>query len=138
VRNGWILVQFRTRTPSGVGTRHFVLTRRSGRYVKQPLFTKRQACSLLYWFKTGRPVFGGTDRRTLAVGLRIRKAGRVKLTLRRHGTVVRRLASRSLKGGGRLTLRVRPRGLPAGIYRVWADVRSGGRHRTAALTVRRL
>ena len=137
-RDGYILVLFRTRTPAGTGTRHFVLTRRGGRYVKQPVFKKRAACVFLRSFQISRPVFGGTTRRTLAVAARMRKAGRVRLTLRRNRKVVRKLATRRLPAGGRIALRVRPRGLPVGVYRVWIDVRSGGKRRAAVLTARRL
>jgi len=138
VRNGFVLVQLRTRTPDGLGTRSFTLLRRGGRYVKRPAYTKRAGCVLLRSFRINRPVFGGTTGRRLAIAVRIRKAGRVRITLRRNGKVVRKLANHRLAAGQRIKLRVRPRALRVAAYRVRVDVRSGGRHRVAVLTARRL
>ena len=138
VRDGFVLVQLRTRTPNGTGVRSFGLMRRGGRYETRPVYTKRSACVLLRTFRIGRPVFGGTTGRRLGVAVRIRDAGRVRVTLRRNGKVVRKLANRKLKAGGRIALRVRPRGLPVAAYRVRVDVRSAGKRRAAVLAARRL
>jgi hypothetical protein len=138
VRDGYVLVQLRTRTRQGTGVRSFTLLRRGGRYLKRPAYVKRSACVLLRSFRIGRPVFGGTTRRKLGVALRIRKAGRVRMTLRRDGRVVRRLANRRLQPGGRIVLHIRPRALRVAAYRVRVDVRSAGKRRAAVLTARRL
>jgi hypothetical protein len=138
VRDGYVLVQLRTRTSQGAGVRSFTLLRRGARYRKRPAYTKRSACVLLRSFRIARPVFGGTTRKRLGVVLRIRKAGRVRVTLRRNGHVVRRLANRRLRPGGRIVLHVRPRKLRVAAYRVRVDVRSAGKRRAAVLTARRL
>jgi hypothetical protein len=138
VRDGYVLVQLRTRTGAGTGVRSFTLLRRGGRYLKRPAYTKRSACVLLRTFRIARPVFGGTTRRRLGVAVRIRKAGRVRVTLRHNGRVVRKLANRKLRAGGRIVLHVRPRRLSVAAYRVRVDVRSQGKRRAAVLTARRL
>jgi hypothetical protein len=135
-----VLVQLRTRTPAGTGLRSFTLLRRAGRFVKRPAYVKRSACVFLRSFTLGRPVFGGTTRRQLGVSVRMRGTpGRVRITLRRGGKVVRTLAgSRRLGAGKRIRLRVRPRGLGVAAYRVRVDVRAAGKRRAAVLTARRL
>jgi hypothetical protein len=138
LRDGYVLLQFRTRTTKGVGHRNFLLVRRNGRFTKVWLYTVKSACSVLRVFSASRPVFGGTTGRQLGVVLRMRNAGRVRITLRRGARVVRKLASRRLSAGQRIRLRVRPRGLLRGAYLVRADVASGGAKRVAVVTVRRL
>jgi hypothetical protein len=137
-RDGVLLVQFRTQTPSGLGVRNLLLRRRHGRYASLSAYTKRKACSLLRTFSLTRPVFGGSTSRRLGVTVRVRHASRIRLTLRRGGHVVRTLSSRRLRAGQRVRLYVRPRGLAVAAYAVTLDVTSGSRRGSAVISSRRL
>jgi hypothetical protein len=138
VRDGYVLVQLRTRTARGTGMRSFLLQRTRGRYFKRPAITRRGACRFLRSFRLVRPVFGGSSARALPAAIEMRVAGRVTVRLLRGSRVVRRVASRTLAPGGRLSLRIRPQRVPAGRVRLQVRVRSGGVTRTAVLTARRL
>ena len=125
---------------AAVDERRVVLQRRGGRFVRRRAYVKRVDCRVLSRFALSGPVFGGRTLRRLAVRYRLARGARARVDLLRRGHVVRRLSRlRRVPAGRTRTIRVRPRTLARGAYRVRLTVRSGGgKARRMTLTARRL
>jgi hypothetical protein len=139
---GYYTVRLRARRPGGgLDVRRFVLERRASRFVRRAPFVKRVSCGVLSRFALGSPVFGGRTGRRLAGRYRLARRARVRVDLVRRGKVVRRLArSRSVRAGRTRTVRIRPRGLGRGAYRVRLTIRrtAASKPRRVVLTAHRL
>jgi hypothetical protein len=130
VTDGFLVVRLRARTPHGVEVRRLALRRVGGRLRARPAFQRRATCSALRSFSLGRPVFGGATGIRLTISYRLAQAARVTIRITHAGRTAKRITRR----GSAARIRVRPRGLPAGDYRIRisaAGVRS-------VLTARRL
>jgi hypothetical protein len=84
-------------------------------------------------FKLRRRTFGGRAG-ALVVSFRLARKGRAVVDVLRGRKVVRRVSARTRKGSRTYRLRVSPRGLARGSYRI--RLRAGGA--TAILKARRL
>ena len=139
---GYYTVRLRApRAGGGSDVRRFVLERRGGRFVRRAPYVKRVSCKVLSRLSLGSPVFGGRTGRRLTVRFTLARRARVRVDLVRRGKVVRRVArSRMVRAGRARTVRVRPRGLARGAYRVRLTIRRGGgaKARRVALTAHRL
>jgi hypothetical protein len=141
-RRGYFTVRLRMRLPDGgVDERRTVLERvRGGRFVRRPPSVRRSPCRVFTRFKVHAPVFGGTDRRRLVVHYALARTASTRVDLVRGRRVVRRLAgARRVRAGRLRTLRVAPRGLDRGRYRVRLTIRrAGARAQSVTLAARRL
>jgi len=119
---------------AGGGTdvrRVVVLRSRHGSVKHVRGFTRAPSCGVLRQVRLNRPAFGGATGRKLKVRIRLDRARTARVELVRHGRVVRRVR---LGAAAEHRVKVRPRGLARGKYRV--RVTAGGA--TARLTARRL
>ncbi|MEJ7893281.1 MAG: hypothetical protein WKF94_11645 [Solirubrobacteraceae bacterium] len=115
------------------------LRRTGGRFAQRPRFARQDGCGLIRSFKLNRPVFGGSQQRSLGVAYRLKGAGRVRVTVadaRRR--VVRRFAVQRVGAGRVGRLRIPSRGIKPGDYQVKLSVVGPGRRAAAKLTARRL
>jgi hypothetical protein len=140
VGNGVYIVRFTKRLAGGrVDVRRMVLERRRGRWHRLPDYYRRVSCGRLSSFKLTRPVFGGTTRRPLGIAFRVSSPSRVSVSVLRGRRVVKRFRTRTRAARRTHRLRLTPRGLRRGPYRVVLRVRPrGGTPLTATLTSRRL
>jgi hypothetical protein len=139
VRNGYYFVRFRMRLADGsLDVRRIALQRKGGRFRLRPTFYHRESCGLLRWFRATRPVFGGRTKRGMSLSYRLNAGGRVAVTVRRGGRVVRRFAARDSAPARTYRLRLRSRGLRAGDYVATLVARSGGGTARKRVTVRLL
>jgi hypothetical protein len=140
VRDGIYIVRFTKRLARGrVDVRRVVLERRRGRWRRLPDYYRRVSCGRLSSFKLTRPVFGGTTRRSLGIAFRVSTRSRVGIVVLRGRRVVKRFRTSSRAPRRTHRLRLSPRGLRRGAYRVRLTVRPArGEPLTATLTARRL
>jgi LVIVD repeat len=138
VSDGYYLVRYRTRTAGGVDTRRVALRRRNGRWSTRPAFERPDGCGLIRRFKLERPVFGGRSARSLGISYRLARAARVRVTVTRGATVVRRFRARNAAAGRTHRLRLGARRLARGDYRVRIDARGAGERVATSAVSRRL
>ena len=139
VRDGYLFARFSMQTPNGTDTRRITLRRSKGRFVKRPDFYRRATCDALPSFKIERPVFGGASNRPLNISFRIAKPGRVQVDVVRGAKRVKRFGPTNRRAGVTHRLRLDPKALAKGEYRVRITVLvPGGRPLTATLVARRL
>ena len=119
--------------------RRFVVERRGGRWHRRRAFARRPGCGTLRAFALGLPVFGGTTRRKLAVSYRLGARRTARVSVVRGKRVVRRYKAHSRRAGRTFRMKIRPRGLRRGTYRVRLRLsRKGTKTRRFTLTAKRL
>jgi murein tripeptide amidase MpaA len=138
VQNGYLFARFSIQTPDGVDVRRLTLRRSRGRFVRRPDFYRRATCDRLPSFKVERPVFGGRTNRALNISFRLDQTARVRLQVVRGTRVVARFGPSTRRAGVTHRLRVDPKRLRAGEYRIRITVEGGARPLTATLVARRL
>jgi hypothetical protein len=140
VGDGVYIVRFTKRLASGrVDSRRIVLERRHGKWRRRPDYYRRVSCGRLSSFKLSRPVFGGTTRRRLGIAFRVSAPSRVSLSVLRGRRVVKRFRTTTRAAHRTHRLRLSPKGLRRGAYRVAIRVRPrGGKPLAASLTSRKL
>ncbi|HEV2814970.1 MAG TPA: prolyl oligopeptidase family serine peptidase [Solirubrobacteraceae bacterium] len=140
VGDGVYIVRFTKRLRGGrVDVRRVVLERRRGKWRRLPDYYRRVSCGRLSSFKLTRPVFGGTTRRPLGIAFRVSTRSRVGVRVLRGKKVVKRFRATTRAARRTHRLRLVPRGLRRGTYRVVLDVRpQRGKRLRATLTSRRL
>jgi hypothetical protein len=117
--------------------KHVGLRRSRGRFRRVGAFRTRAGCGVIRSASLARPVFGGAAAKPLDTWLRLNVPGRVTVTIRHSGRVVRRFAARDRVAGRTFRLRARPRA--RGVYRVVVRAKpSGGAAQTVALFSTRL
>jgi hypothetical protein len=137
LRDGYYLVRLRSRAGDGsTDVRRVALRRVGGRFRRGPAIERRSACGLVRSFALGRPVFGGAPRaRALGISLRLAERRRARVEVRRGRRLVKRYRARRYAAGRTYRLRLSPKRLQPGRYRVTLRV---GRGRAATLGARRL
>ena len=139
---GYFTVRARMKLPGGaVDERRAVLERvRGGRFAKRPASVRRSSCRVFTRFALGAPVFGGRTSRRQTVRYALARTARTRVELLRGRRVVRRLAgARRVRAGRLRTVRLRPRGLRDGRYRVRLTILHGdARAQRVTLTTRKL
>src|SRR3954454_3012452 len=139
LRDGYYFARFSEAFGGGrVDVRRVTLQRVHGRFHLRPSFYRRASCGLLTSYKLERPVFGGRSTRALNAAYRLSSAGRVTVTVRRSGRLVRRFKTTSARAHHTYRLRLSARRLKRGTYTVRLQAVSGSRKVTATLTSRRL
>jgi acyl-homoserine-lactone acylase len=135
LRDGRYFARFRIRSESGkLDDRYLAFVVRHGRIHRLPGFRRADGCGTIRSFALSHPVFGG---RGLRISYRLRRAGRVSVTVRRGRRVVKRFRARTRSDGRARSLKLGG-GVPRGTYRVRIVARSGGRRATARLSAVRL
>jgi hypothetical protein len=139
VRDGIFMVRFRLRESSGlVDTRRLDRERRGGRWSNRPAHYGREGCTLLRSYKLERPVFGGTNRRSLGIAYRVLEESRVTVTVKRGSKVVKRYRAATRGPGRAHRLRLSQKGRPRGDYKVTVRATRNGRSQSRTLTSRKL
>jgi hypothetical protein len=130
---------YSVRVRSGGDVRRFVVARRGGRFHRRRGSARRPGCGTLRAYALGLPVFGGTQRKRLAVSYRLGSARTARVTVLRGKRVVRRTRARSRRAGRTYRVRIAPRGLRPGTYRIRLTLsRRGTRTRRFTLAAQRL
>ncbi|HEX8206967.1 MAG TPA: hypothetical protein VF587_12980 [Solirubrobacteraceae bacterium] len=129
VRDGIYVV----RITSSRDRREFTLLRRRGRWFAARGHRRREGCGLIRSFALSRPVFGGRQRRALRIAFRLDRPARVVVRVRRGRKVVKRFRVNARRAGQTHRLRLRPRRLRRGPYRV--TLTAVGRRSRASATV---
>ena len=114
------------------------LVRRGGRFAPAPAFYRRTSCATLTSYRLTRPVFGGSQRRTLEVAFRLARSGSARIDLLRGKRVVRSTAAQTYAAGRFHRRTFSAKGLPPGIYRVRLTYQGDQGSLTATLFARRL
>ena len=133
--DGVYVVRFRV--PIGKGrtdVRRLTVQRKAGRFRVRPDYYRRASCDTLNAFKLERPVFGGPQNRALNVAYRLRKTGRVTVTVSRGTRVLKRFAAGTRRANRTFRLRLPSESIKRGDVRVRLQVGST----TATLVSRRL
>ena len=131
---GWYVVHIRR----GAALRRLALQRRGGRFRRRGGFDRRPSCDLVRTFRLAGPVFGGSRRASLRAVVRVARRARVRVTVRRGRRVVLRFATRTVRAGHTLRLRLKDHGIRRGRYTVRLAARSGRTVVRATLAARRL
>jgi hypothetical protein len=139
VGDGYYVVRYRIRFGGGAETRRVALRRRHGRFSVLAPYERPEGCGLLASYKLARPVFGGADRRALAISYRVNQAAQVSLSVRLGSRVVRRYRRRDARPGTTYRLRFAG-GRASGHYRFRLSVAplSGRKRLVTALIAHRL
>jgi hypothetical protein len=122
----------------GRDARRFALVRSNGRFRRARAFHRRPSCGLLRQFRLARAVFGGRRNHRLAIAYRLGRRARVGVTVLRGRRVVRRFRAASRAGERVHRLRLAPRGLPRGEYRIRLTAVAGNTRVVSTLGARRL
>ena len=138
VGDGYLFARFSIKAPEGVDTRRLTLRRSKGKFAKRPDFYRRATCDALPSFKIERPVFGGASNRPLNVSFRLVDPARVRVDVLRGDKVVKKFGPTSRRAAVTHRLRVDPKSLPRGEYRVRITVFIGTRPLVTTLVARRL
>jgi hypothetical protein len=138
VGNGYLFARFSIRTRDGLDVRRLTLRRSRGRFVKRPDFYRRATCDALPSFKVERPVFGGRTNRPLNVSFRLADPSRVRVEVLKGNRRVRSFGPTNRRAGVTHRLRIDPKKLDKGEYRIRITVLTGARPLTATLVARRL
>jgi hypothetical protein len=138
-RNGYYEVRFATKAPNGSrDVRRLAVRRRNGRFYNLPPFDRRSTCSLVRRYSLGRPVFGGRKRKALRMGFSLGERSDVAITVRRRGSVVRRLKAKSYARGKNVKKIRLGRKAKRGSYRVTLKATHPGRASELTLFARYL
>ncbi len=133
--DGFYVVRYQVPTGGGrVDVRRLTVQRTRGRFKVRPDYYRRASCDQLSSFKLERPVFGGRQNRALNVAYRLRRSGKVTLTILRGKRVVRRINAGTRSANRTFRLRLPSERIARGDLRVRLRVGST----TATLTSRRL
>jgi hypothetical protein len=139
VRDGYYIVRFAVRAPNGATDfRRVAFRRLDGRFKRLPAYYRGKRCALVETYKLERPVFGGTNRRSLGIAFRLGRAARVTVTVTRKGKRVKRFRTRAYNAGRTYRLRLSAKGRRRGLYRVTLRARRPGAAATTTLSARRL
>jgi hypothetical protein len=136
--DGFYVAVFRVKVGRTTDQRQVALVRRHGRFHLRPAFVAKPSCAAVSVFGLNKPVFGGTNGRSLKVYFVLHRTVKLSMTVTRGKKVVRRVKAKTRKPG-RYKLTVRARGLKAGDYRVnLTAVTLDKKTSRAKLTARRL
>ncbi len=138
VRDGYLFVRYRVRTPQGKETRRVVLRRVGGKLSVRRAFTARESCRLLTRTKAFRPVFGGRTNKPLRIAFRTRQDARVRVQVFRGTRLVRRLRSGAASSDRTVRITLASSGLARGDYTVRITAVRGASLQVETLTARRL
>ncbi|MDP9384419.1 MAG: hypothetical protein M3P50_04145, partial [Actinomycetota bacterium] len=138
VRDGYLFVRYRVRTPQGKETRRVALRRVGGKLSVQRAFTARERCLLLTRTKAFRPVFGGRTNKPLRIAFRARQDARVSVEVFRGKRLVRRLRSGAASSDRTVRTTLASSRLPRGDYTIRITARRGSSRQVETLTARRL
>jgi hypothetical protein len=137
VADGYYVARLKVAVGRSSDQRQVALLRRGGRFTTLPQFVKNPVCAALSGFGTNRPVFGGSNNRSLVVYYRLHRKSRVTITLNRGKRVVKRFRA-TTQGQGAYRRRISARGLPAGRYQVVLTAATGSTKTRAKVTSQRL
>jgi hypothetical protein len=137
VSDGYYAAALRARSGRSTELRQLAFLRRHGRFSARPAFATELGCGVLGSFSLGKPVFGGSSSWPLSVHYKLRRKARVGITVARGKHVVRRLRTRTQSGGSH-RVRLAPRNLRPGDYRVDLTVERDGTTTRHQLFARRL
>jgi hypothetical protein len=137
VTDGYYVAKLAVPVGRGSDLRQLALLRRGGRFKSLPPFV-RTPCATLSSLGLNRPVFGGSNNRSLVVYYRLHRTSRVTITLNRGGRVVKRFRT-PVQAQGPHRIRIPARGVRAGSYHVVVTAAATDGTRTRAqVTARRL
>jgi hypothetical protein len=136
--DGWYVARLSAKAAGRTDVRRVALRVRKGRVTLAKAFTSAPACSLVQSFGAGSPVFGGSRRVPVRLSYRLAQATKVSVQLLRGKRTVRRVKTRTRKGGQTYSVRFGARGLRPGTYRLRLVAGSGRGRVTRTITVRRL
>jgi hypothetical protein len=105
--------------------RRVTLRRSHGRFRLGRSFYRRRSCDLLTQYKLGSPAFGGRTAKPLRIAFRLARTANVSLRVSRGGRTVKRFATARRRAHTTYRLRLRPRRLARGAYRVRITVHGG-------------
>jgi len=128
--SGYYVLRFR----SGADTRRVPVLRRRGRFAVLAGYGSSRPCSALKALRLSSPLYGGARRRPLGIAYRVGQPGRVTVTVRSGGRVVKRFAARQ-RDPGTYRLRLRPRAARVGVT---VSVRGSGTTARTSAQARRL
>jgi hypothetical protein len=138
VTDGYYVVRFLTKTPTGHTSVHRIALRRQHRRWRMLRdYQRRARCGSIRLYKLSNPVFGGKGGRRLKAGFRLSHAMPAVLTVTRGKRVVYRKRLKRARGGRYLLFRV-PLRKARGLYRVTLVAGSGKAAARARLYSRRL
>ena len=110
VRDGIFMVRFRLKVSNGlIDNRRIDQVRRRAASPSAPPHYGREGCTLINSFKLERPVFGGTNRKSLGIAYRLLNPAKVTVTVKRGEKVVKRYTARTRRGNRTHRLRSRRR-----------------------------
>jgi len=139
VRDGIFMVRFRLRESSGlIDNRRIDRERKGARWTARPAHYGREGCTLLRSYKLERPVFGGTNRKSLGIAYRLLERARVTVTVKRGKKVVKRFKAATKAGGRTHRVRFAQKNRPRGDYKVTVRAVRGKRKQSRTLTSRKL
>jgi len=139
VRDGVFMVRFRLRESNGLlDARRIDRVREGARWKRRPAHYGREGCALLRSFKLERPVFGGSNRRSLGIAYRLTQAARVTVTVRRGAKVIKRYRTVAREANRTHRLRLGENGRRRGDYRVTVRAVGAGGSQQKTLTSRKL
>jgi hypothetical protein len=137
VTDGYYVAKLEVPVGRGSDLRQLALLRRGGRFKSLPPFV-RTPCAALSSFGLNRPIFGGSNNRSLVVYYQLHRQSRVTVTLNLGTRVVRRFRT-PIQAQGPYKLRIPARGVRAGSYQVILTASaSDGTKTRATVTARRL
>jgi photosystem II stability/assembly factor-like uncharacterized protein len=112
--------------------------RSNGRFKRRRPFYALAQCKLLQVARLRRPAFGGTNGVKLGITARLTEPGSVRFVVKRGRKTVAKKRVASAGAGAAQRLRVKPKGLKRGEYRVTIRAKSGKATETVTLAARRL
>jgi hypothetical protein len=138
VGNGYYVARLQVPVGRSSDMRQLAFLRSGGRFKLLPAFVRNPTCAPLSGFGLNRPVFGGSNNRSLGIYYRLHRTSSVSVTVNRGKKVVKRFRTRN-QSPGAFRLRLSSRALRAGAYQVvlTAVSRDGTRTR-ARLSARKL
>lgn len=138
VRDGYLFVRYRARTPAGKETRRVALRRVGGKLTVRPRFTARETCRLISRAKLQRPVFGGPTGAALRVAVRTTQDAPVSVDVFRGRRLVKVLRRGMASSSRTVRVTLPSRARRAGDYRVRVTATRGARRQVETLIARRL
>ena len=132
VRDGIFMVRFRLKVSNGlIDNRRIDQVRKKGRFSKRPPHYGREGCTLINSFKLERPVFGGTNRKSLGIAYRLLNTAKVTVTVKRGKKVVKRYKARHPARQPHAPAAVLAEGPPAGRLQGHGAREAGWSHHAA-------
>jgi hypothetical protein len=138
VSDGFYVATLRVAVGRTFDLRQIALLRSHGRFRLRPAFVRKPTCAALSNFGLNKPVFGGSNGRSLKAYVVLHRTVKLSMTLTKGKRVIRVVKAKTRRPG-RYTLRFSARGLTPGDYQVNLTAVETNKHKTRAkLTARRL